>query len=128
MPKALEREVSFGLEAACIRMHVGKISCQGDHESVVSRELMMWKHEGDAEFLHEGFKGFSYICICDHAAADEDHPRRPVGSIQHLVRGDHQLRALDRQRPRLRPGGDDDVLAFEPLAVDADGERVNASR
>ena len=58
----------------------------------------------------------------DDAAADEDHRARLLALGQDLVRRDHQLRAGDRQRPRLRAGGDDDVLRLEDLV--AGGDRV----
>ena len=35
----------------------------------------------------------------DHAPADEQHASRLLAIAQHLVGGDHQLGALDGQRP-----------------------------
>jgi hypothetical protein len=36
----------------------------------------------------------------DHAPAHEQHASRLLATAQHFVRGDHQLGALDGQRPR----------------------------
>ena len=61
----------------------------------------------------------------DDAAADEHHALRSLALAQHLVRGDHQLRARDRQRPRLGAGGDDDMLRLDAAAGRLDRVRRN---
>ena len=57
----------------------------------------------------------------DHPTADEQHALRQLALAQHLIGGDHQLGARDRQRPVLRTGGDDDVLGLERPSAGLDG-------
>ena len=58
----------------------------------------------------------------DHAAAEHDHRGRDLVELERVVAGDHPL-AVDVQAGQalgVRPGGQHDVPALVPLAVDLD--------
>jgi len=54
----------------------------------------------------------------DDTATNKHDARGQTALAQHIVGGDHQLGARERQPARLRARGDYDVLGFQDLTVD----------
>ncbi len=113
----------FTLTPVCTSMPIRSLSLRTCADRVgVERRQQLRQHFEDGD-LGAG-PGIDMAELeRDDAAADEDHARRQLAFAQHLVGGDHQLGAGNRQRPRLGAGGDDDVLRLErpPAGLDRVG-------